>query len=438
MIDETVTIWDRSHETLERAELAQVQLERLQASIFRAYRNVAFYRKRFDALGIAPEDVASLAQLRALPFTTREDLRDGYPYDLLAVPLREVVRLHGATGGASRPTVCAFTRNDVRHWTELMARLLSAAGISRDDVVQVLFNTGNLGWGMGFQHGAERLGASVIPATTGGMDQHLTIMQDFKSTALVGTAGDAIHLATLVAEGGLDTRRLSLRAGLFGAEPWSEAMRQFVETGLGIIALDTYGLGELGGPGVAGECAAKCGLHLAEDHFLAEIVDPETGAPVPDGQEGELVLTTLTREALPLLRFRTRDITRLETAPCACGRTLARIARLSQRTDGSLIIGGRKLHPRHLEEILADLEGAQPNYQIVIARKHGEEMVEIAVEILPGLSTDTPGKLLAVEGEITARIARRTGLAAHVRLVESATIARLSEGGTRRVIDRRE
>lgn len=430
-------IWDQSTETLDREELRQLQLERLQASLFRAYRNVAFYRKRFDAQGIAPEDIQTLEQVATLPFTTKDDIRGGYPYDLLAVPLREVVRLQSASYSLGRPTVCAFTRNDLRHWNELAARLLSAGGVTRDDVVQIFFDQRTLIWSLGFHGGAERLGASVIPTPPGGIDQQLAIMQDFKSTALMGTASEAIYLADTVLEKKLDVRRLSLRVGLFGAEPWSDAMRDRIESTLGIVALDVYGLSEVGGPGVAGECPLKCGLHLAEDQFLVEIVDPQTGKPLPDGAEGEIVLTTLTKEALPLLRFRTCDLARLETAPCACGRTHARLSRLSRRTDGSFIIQGRKLHPLLVETILAEIEGARPNYRIFLERKLGMEEMEILVEFFSGISTDAPGKVLALESRIVQCIQQATGFSPRVRLVESSTLERLTAGESDIVIDRR-
>ena len=433
------TIWDHSNETLDREELAQLQLERLQASLFRAYRNVAFYRKRFDAHGAWRRRISSRwTDLRTLPFTTQEDLQRGYPYDMLAVPLREVVRLHSSSWAAGRPTVCAYTRNDLRHWQDSVARLLTAGGVTRDDVVQIFFAHGMLTRGLGFHGGAERIGASVIPSSPGGIEQQVAIMQDFKTTAIVGTSSEAAHLAEMVAEHGMDARRLSLRVGLFGSEPWSESSRAHIERALGITALDNYGLSEVGGPGIAGECRHKCGLHLAEDHFFAEMVDPETGEPVPEGEEGELVLTTLTKEALPLIRFRTRDLTRLNTRPCECGRTLARMARIFSRTDDLLIVNGLKLYPAQVEEILADVEGAKPNFHIVLTRKAGEDEMEIFVELLSGLSADSVGKILAVEQRILERFQSTAGLSPKIRVVESQTIARLAEGNASRVTDRRE
>lgn len=435
---ETTTIWDHSHETLDRDSLRQLQLERLQASLFRAYRNVSYYRKRFDALGIAPEDVTSLAELAVLPFTTDVDLQQGYPYDLLAVPLREVVRLHSASWSTGRPTVCAYTRNDLRHWNDLTARVLTAGGVTRDDVVQIFFDYGLLTDSIGFHGGAERIGASVIPVTAESIERQLAVIQDFKTTVIVGGVGDAAQLAALIDSGRMDMRRLSLRVGVFGAQPWSDTLRAHVEQSLGLTALDTYTLAALGGPGIAGECVHKCGLHLAEDHFFAEIVDPQTGACLADGDEGELVITTLTREALPLIRYRTGDITRLTNALCACGRTLARIERLRRRTDDLLIVAGKKLYPAQVEAILTEVEGSLPQYQLVIDRKQGLEEVELVVELLSNLSPDSLSKVLAAEHRIAERLYAVTGLSPKVRMVESATMEKLTEGKTARIDDRRE
>ncbi len=430
-------IWDQSNETMEREELAQLQLERLQASICRAYRNVAFYRKRFDELGIAPEDIQSLDDLAQLPFTTMEDLRAGYPYDMLAVPLREVVRLHSAAWNTGRPVVCAFTRNDLRHWHDAIARLLTAGGLTRDDVVQIFFGPHKLKSGLGFHGGAERVGASVIPSASAGMEQHVTIMQDFKTTLIVGLPSDATQLAELLAARGLDNRRLSLRVGLFGAEPWSETVRGQLEAQLGITALDYYDLAVLGGPGLAGECPAKQGLHVTEDQFLVEIIDPATGKRVPDGTQGELVVTTLTKEALPLLRFRTHDLTTLDTAPCHCGRTLARMARVAARTDGVRFLQGVGFDPARLASILAEIEGAEPHFQLILDRKGGVEEANLLVEVSPLLLTDSMSKLQALETRIVDRVQQTLGLPMKVRLVEPQTFTRLTEGATTVVIDNR-
>jgi phenylacetate-CoA ligase len=433
-----MSIWDQSVETIDREELAQLQLERLQASIFRAYRNVPFYRKRFDAMGLAPEDIAGTNDLRALPFTTRDDLRGGYPYDLLAVPLREVVRLHSSAWAGGRPVVCAFTRNDLRHWSDAAARLLTAAGVTRDDVVQIFLGHHLLTAGLVFHSGAERAGASVIPTTPTSVERQIAIMQDFRTTVLVGAPSDAAHLMEAVRDRDIDPRRLSLRVGLFGGEPWSEHLRGSIEQSLGITALDSYGLAEFGGHGLAGECAEKCGLHLAEDHVLAEIVDPESGQPVAPGETGELVLTTLTKEALPLIRFRTHDLTRLDVRPCACGRTLARIARVERRTDGQVFVqGGIGLRPTAIAGILREIEHAESRFVLRITRKGGVDEVELLVCVSDSLSVDSVGRVLAVEQSIAAQVHAATGLAVKVHLVEPQTLARVADGAVGHVVDQR-
>ncbi len=434
----TTNIWDQSNETLDREELQQIQLERLQASIFRAYRNVAFYRKRFDEYGISPEDIQSLADVSKLPFTTREDLRAGYPYDMMAVPLREVVRLHSSSWSTGRPIVCAFTRNDLRHWHECNARLLTAAGVTRDDVALIIFGARKLDSGLGFHGGAERIGASVIPSTPSNIEQQLTIMQDFKTTIIAGSPSDGLRLLEALKERQLDVRRLSLRIGLFGAEPWSETLRKELSEGLGIDALDCYDLSEIGGSGVAGECQHKAGLHLAEDHYLAEIIDPTTGAVLPHGERGELVLTTLTKEALPLLRFRTHDLTRLYTETCTCGRTLARLARISSRTDGLLFAQGFSFHPSRITAILREIDGVAPHFLLTLSRKGGTDDVEIQVEVALTGHADSVGKLLAVEQRINDALHKAIGLSVKVRLVEPQTFTRMTDGADTRVIDLRE
>jgi len=430
-----MAILAQNSETMPREELAQLQLERLQSSIFRAYRNVSYYRKQFDALGFSPEDLQSLEQLSSLPFTTKDDVRNGYPYDLLAVPLREVVRLHNSSWTTGRPIVCAFTKNDLRHWHDLVARLLSAGGVTHDDVIQMFFLYGlPAGW-LGFHGGAECIGSSVIPASAHGIDQQIAILQDFRSSVIVGTANDAASLTARIEELALDNRRLSLRVGFFGGAPWSEEERAHIEQHLSLTALDYYGFAEIGGAGFAGECPCKNGLHMAEDHFLVEIVDPATGKLVPDGEEGELVVSTLTKEALPLIRFRTHDITRVETQPCACGRTLARMARVSQRTDDLLIVQGHKIYPAQIEAILTDIERATPQFQIIIERKAGLDEIELQVELLPSALADMPKKLASLEQRICQQLQEATGLAPRVRLVEPLTIERFAG---QQVLDKRK
>ena len=348
----TATCFQPDAECQDRAALEQLQLERLEATLSRVHRNVPFYRQRFDALGFDPESLRDPADLRRLPFTTKEDLRLAHPYGLFAVPLRDVVRLHASSGTTGQPTVVGYTRNDLKTWAGLVARLLVAGGVTRDDVVQVAFNYGLFTGAFGLHAGAERLGCSVIPASSGHTRKQIAVMQDYRTTALVSTPSYALQVADTMAELGVDRNALALRHGLFGAEPWSEALRRELEERLGITATDNYGLSEVMGPGVAGECQARSGLHVAEDHFLVEVVHPETLAPVAPGELGELVITTLTREAFPLIRYRTRDLTRLLPGPCPCGRTLGRMARLAGRTDDLLIVKGAKFFPSQVEAVL--------------------------------------------------------------------------------------
>jgi len=323
--------WEQENERMEREELQQLQLERLQATLHRVYMNVPFYRKKFDELGIDPDGFKSLSDLRNLPFTSKHDLMDNYPYGLFAVPLREVVRIHASSGTTGMSTVVGYTKNDIKTWSNLVARILTAGGITKDDVVQIAFGYGLFTGGFGLHYGAERIGASVIPISSGNTRRQVKIMQDFKTTALVCTPSYALLIADGISEAGINVNSLSLKYGLFGAEPWSEGMRQEIQQRLKIAATDNYGLSEVMGPGVAGECLERNGLHINEDHFLAEVIDPHTLQPVPPGEVGELVITTLTKEAFPVIRFRTRDLTRLITEPCPCGRTLAKMGKVMGR-----------------------------------------------------------------------------------------------------------
>src|SRR5574341_936136 len=358
--------WQPESECMDREELAQLQLERLESTLSRVYMNVPFYRKKFDEIGFNPDELRSLDDLRKLPFTTKNDLRENYPYGLFAVPLREVVRVHASSGTTGMSTVVGYSRNDIKTWSNLVARILAAGGIPKDDVIQIAFNYGLFTGAFGLHYGAERLGASVIPISSGNTKRQIKIMQDFKTTALVSTPSYALLIAETVREMGIPRSALSLKYGLFGAEPWSERMRVEIQDTLGIVATDNYGLSEIIGPGVAGECLERNGMHLNEDHFLVEVVDPETLAPVPAGEQGELVITTLTKEAFPMIRYRTRDLTRILPGRCPCGRTGRRIARIAGRTDDMLIIKGVNVFPSQIEKLLFEIEGTEPHYQIVI------------------------------------------------------------------------
>ncbi len=399
--------WQPDREEMDRAEIDQLQLERLEATLNRVQRSVPFYRKRFAEAGFEAEGLRSLTELGKLPFTTKQDLRDNHPYGLFAVPLRDVVRVHASSGTTGLATAVGYTRNDLKNWSDLVARVLVAGGVGKDDVVQVAFDYGLFTGAFGFHQGAERLGASVIPVSSASAARQVGILRDYRSTALVCTPSHAMTLADAALDAGIEPGSLSLRFGLFGAEPWSESMRADLQARLKVAATDNYGLSEVGGPGVAGECMDRRGLHVAEDHFLVEVVDPETLEPVADGTVGELVVTTLTREALPVVRFRTRDLASLTRVPCACGRTLARMSRVKGRTDDLLIVKGARVFPSEIEAVLLGVEGTQPHYEIVLDR-HEEALVRV--------EASTPGDD-ALRGVVERRLASALGVAVAVELV---------------------
>ena len=350
-------IWDPTHECLPREELQRLQLQRLRSTLQRACTHVPCYQAKFNEAGIAPDEIRSLEDLARLPFTTKEDLRLNYPYGMFAVPMREVVRIHSSSGTTGKPTVVGYSRNDLNTWAELVARFMTAAGVNADDIVHIAFGYGLFTGAFGLHYGAEKIGASVIPISGGNTDRQIMIMEDYRSSVLVCTPSYALTIADRIERMGHSRQNLSLRVGLFGAEPWSEEMRREIEERLGIIATDNYGLSEVMGPGVAGECLERSGMHIFEDHFVAEIIDPDTGEVLPPGSVGELVLTTLTKEAIPVIRYRTRDITRLHYQPCACGRTLARMEKTLGRSDDMLIIKGVNVFPTQIEEVLFQIEG---------------------------------------------------------------------------------
>ncbi|MFA7403735.1 MAG: phenylacetate--CoA ligase [Pelobacteraceae bacterium] len=429
-------IWDSQHECMPREELEQLQLERLQATLNRVYKNVPCYRTKFNDLGIVPEDVASLSDLSKLPFTTKEDLRLNYPYGMFAVPLREVVRIHSSSGTTGKPTVVGYTKNDLKMWSNLVARFMTAAGVTHDDVVQIAFGYGMFTGAFGLHYGSEAIGAAVIPMSGGNSDKQIMIMQDYKSTALVCTPSYAITLADLMEKQKIDPQTLSLKYGLFGGEPWSEAMRAEIESRLMISATDNYGLSEVIGPGVAGECSYKCGMHIAEDAFIAEIIDPETCQVLPPGSVGELVLTSINKEAFPMVRYRTRDITSLDYATCECGRTMVRMKKTMGRTDDMLIIKGVNVFPSQIEEVLVAIEGCEPHYQLVVDRKGALDVLEVCIEVRENIFFDEMKKQRAFLDMVGKRIDSMLGVGVTVKLVEPNSIPR-HEGKAQRVIDKR-
>ncbi len=429
--------WEPDKECMDREELEQLQLELLQATLNRVYAHVPFYRQKFDSLGIAPEDIGSLADVARLPFTTKADLRENYPYGLFAVPMREVVRVHASSGTTGTATVVGYTRNDIRTWSNLVARIITEAGVTKDDVIQIAFGYGLFTGAFGLHYGAERIGASVIPASSGNTARQIQIMKDFKTTALVATPSYALLIGETLQEKGIPVSALSLKYGLFGSEPWSDAMRQEIESKLGIIATDNYGLSEVIGPGISGECLERKGLHINEDHFLVEVVDPETLAPVPDGEEGELVITSLTKEAFPMIRYRTRDLTRLLPGSCPCGRTGSRMRRVTGRTDDMLIIRGVNVFPSQIENVLFEFEGTEPHYQIVIERKGPMDEATVMVEAGESIFFDQMKLQRDMVEKIKKRLSQELGITVEVKLVEKKTLQRF-EGKAKRVIDNRK
>ncbi len=418
------------------SQLRDLQLGRLQATISRVYQNVELYHRRMDERNLSPDDVRTLDDLARFPFTVKVDLRDTYPFGLFASPLEEVVRLHASSGTTGKPIVVAYTQQDLAVWTDAMVRMFAGCGLGRGDIIQNAYGYGLFTGGLGAHYGAEALGAAVIPISGGNTDRQIMVMKDFKVTAICCTPTYFLHLLDRAAEMGVDIRELPLRTGVFGAEPWSDSLRQHIETAGGIKAYDIYGLSEITGPGVGGECRCQNGLHIFEDHFYPEIIDPASGKPVPEGEEGELVLTTLSKRAMPMLRYRTRDITAFVPGACPCGRTLRRIRRISRRSDDMVIIRGVNVFPSQVESALLAVEGALPHYQIILTREGGLDQMEVQVEVTSPVSGDTVRSLENLHDKLADSLYRTIGLRVKVRLVGQQTIKR-SEGKARRVIDQR-
>lgn len=431
-------IYDEDFETLPREALEAIQLKRLQALAERVYATVPFYKKAFDEKGVKPDDIKSLEDLHRLPFTMKQDLRDNYPFGMFATPMENVVRIHASSGTTGKPTVVGYTRRDINTWSELMARTLAAAGTHKGDIVHNAYGYGLFTGGLGFHYGAERLGASVIPVSGGNTKRQILLMKDFGPTVLTCTPSYSLHLADVAAEEGVDFRSLDFRVGVFGAEPWTENIRKEIENRLGIDAMDIYGLSEIIGPGVSVECIeAKNGLHVFEDHFIPEIIDPVTAEPLAYGEAGELVFTTLTKEAFPLIRYRTRDLSVLHHEPCKCGRNLVRMGRITGRSDDMLIIRGVNVFPSQIESVLMAREDVAPHYVLIVDQKEHMDTLEVHVEIDEKIFSDAVKDLQNMEKDIEKDIKDLLGVSCKVQLVEPKTIQR-SQGKAQRVIDKRK
>ena len=429
-------IWDPLHECLERKDLERLQLERLRSTLERVAK-VPCYKDKFAASGLSPGDIHSLDDMAKLPFTTKEDLRQNYPYGMFAVPMRDVVRIHSSSGTTGKPTVVGYSRKDLDDWSGLVARFMTAAGVLPDDIVHIAFGYGLFTGAFGLHYGAELIGSAVIPMSGGNTERQIMILKDYEATALVCTPSYALTLADRIEKMGHDARTyLSLKVGLFGGEPWSEGLRREIEERLNIVATDNYGLSEIVGPGVAGECLCKKGMHIFEDHFIPEIIDPDTGKVLPHGEKGELVLTNIVQEAIPLIRYRTRDITRLNYDKCDCGRTMVRMEKTMGRSDDMLIIKGVNVFPTQIEEVLFQVEGCEPHYQLIVEREGTLDTLEVQVEVNENIFFDEMRKQRAFVEMLEKRLATNIGLHAKIKLVEPSAMPR-HEGKANRIIDKR-
>ncbi|MDH3850039.1 MAG: phenylacetate--CoA ligase [Deltaproteobacteria bacterium] len=431
-------IYNEEYETMPREALEAIQLRRLQKTVARVYNTVPFYKKRFDEVGVKVDDVSSLDDLRRLPFTYKDNLRDNYPFGMFTVPMDDVVRIHASSGTTGKPTVVGYTARDIQTWSELMARTLMAGGATRGDMIHNAYGYGLFTGGLGFHYGAEKLGASVIPISGGNTKRQVMIMTDFGPTILTCTPSYALLIAEVAEEMGVDFREFNFKAGIFGAEPWSEQMREEIERKLNIKAMDIYGLSEIIGPGVSVECIeAQNGLHIFEDHFIPEIIDPDTEEVLPYGTPGELVFTTITKEAFPVIRYRTRDISVLYPEPCRCGRTIVRMGRVQGRSDDMLIIRGVNVFPSQIESVIMEIDGIEPYYQLEVAREGRLDTLTVKVEVNEKVFSDEVKNLQNMERKLEKNIKEMLSVSAQVKLVEPKSIQR-SEGKAVRVIDKRK
>jgi len=436
-LNNAIMIWNEKIECASRDSMREIQSERLIRTVKRVYHNIPYYRKKMQELGLVPEDIKSIDDLAKLPFTTKTDLRDNYPFGTFAVPMSEIVRIHASSGTTGRPTVVGYTRNDIAMWSENVTRALCMAGVSKDDMVQVAYGYGLFTGGLGLHYGTENLGASVIPISGGNTQKQIQLLQDFGSTVLCCTPSYVLHVAEVLKEMNIDTDTLKLRVGIFGAEPWSENMRKEIEEKLKIKAIDIYGLSEIVGPGVSCECTYQVGMHVNEDHFVPEIIDPETLQPVAPGEVGELVFSTITKEGIPLLRYRTRDLTRLIYDKCECGRTLVRMEKCKGRSDDMLIIRGVNVFPSQIESVLLEMSETEPHYLIFVEREGNLDTLKVQVEVQEQFFSDEIRELQNLTKKIKYKLESTLGISVTVQLVEPKTIER-SAGKAKRVIDNRK
>jgi phenylacetate-CoA ligase len=430
-------IWNEQYECMEREELLKLQGERVKSMVKRVYDTVPFYRRKLQERGIEPGDINTIDDLKKLPFTTKQDLRDNYPFGLFTLPQSSIVRLHASSGTTGKSTVVGYTHNDIQMWSEVVARSLTMAGVTKNDIIQIAYGYGLFTGGLGLHYGAEKVGASVIPISGGNTKKQLQLMEDFGSTVLACTPSYAAYLGEALGEEKIDLRNIKLKAGIFGAEPWTEGMRSQIEQLLGIKAFDIYGLSEIIGPGVSMECQCQQGMHIFEDHFIPEIINPETQEVLPYGELGELVFTPATKEAMPLIRYRTRDLTRLHAEKCDCGRTLVRMEKCVGRSDDMLIIRGVNVFPSQVEAVLLEMSETKPHYLLVVDRENNLDTIEIQVEIEEQFFSDEVKELEGLRHRIKANIGSALGISASIRLVEHGTIER-SMGKAQRVVDKRK
>ena len=430
-------IWNETIECASREEMRRIQSERLTDTVRRIYHNIPAYRRKMQVAGLVPGDIQGIDDLSKLPFTTKEDLRDNYPFGMFAVPMTEIVRLHASSGTTGKPTVVGYTRKDLNTWAEVVTRTLVMSGVHRNDIVQVAYGYGLFTGGLGLHYGTENLGATVIPISGGNTQKQIQLMQDFGTTVIACTPSYALHLAEEIRDSGISMESLKLRTGIFGAEPWSENMRREIESKLKIKAIDIYGLSEVIGPGVSCECVYQAGMHINEDHFIPEIIHPETLLPVAPGERGELVFTTVTKEGIPLIRYRTRDLTRLVYEPCKCGRTLVRMEKCTGRSDDMLIIRGVNVFPSQIESVLLEISETEPHYLLIVDREGNLDTLRLMVEVQEQFFSDEIKVLESLRKKIAQTIQSTLGVTVDVKLVEPRTIERTA-GKAKRVIDNRK